>query len=218
MAKRSEYLKALKRKYQASENTLNTKLDSLDLPALEDESGSEFNLQIIDPPIVKGVDLRIHPVPALREYYNNIFELGGKIAGVFDKNGELLNLVTRSSTGGVAKTPDDFAGVKRKIREGMTFRKVFSLIDDDFEYPEGRKSRKARPKQMSPDDFWEQFPPNIREKILESELPQVVEFVTYVNNQTVVSMKDKEIKKGIRWLRKNRIIRKSFFREIEDSD
>jgi hypothetical protein len=108
--------------------------------------------------------------------------------------------------------------VHKNVRLRKVARKIADLIHDDFEGHRA-KGAKARPKEMTPEDFWEQLSNKALTNILDSEDPKVVQFVEYVNNQTVIDLKDKNIKKGIRWLRKTKLIHKRLLSDdIGDSD
>lgn len=206
MADKKDYLKGLKRMYAASDATLLTKIDELDLAELEDLAESEFTVKVIDPPIVNGVDLREHPVPAQRKYYNKMLRNGGTIKGVYDNEGTLLHLASigRSTS----------ADVRKSLKLRRVTKKIADAIDDDFE-PTGERGKhgRARPKQMTPDDFWGQFQEKVLDTILGLEDPEAIAFVDYVNAQAVVDLKDKTIKKGLQWLKKKKIIHKRSFGE-----
>jgi len=214
MANRNDYLKILKRAYAASDDTLLAKIDGCDLPALEDLAESEFTVKVIDPPIVNGMDLRDHPVPAQREYYRKMLSSGGTVKGVYDSDGNLKHLASLGSS-----TASD---VHKAVKLRKVANKVAKEIEDDFERATDKSTRgKARPKQMAPSDFWAQFPDKVVNRILELEDQEAVQFIEYVNSQTVVDLKDKEIKKGIKWLRKNKIIQKRAFEgdvAVDDED
>ena len=171
MANKSDYVKMIKRAYAASDATLLSKIDALDLDSIEQEVDNEFTVRVIDPPIVKGVDLRNHPVEKQREFYKRALENGGTIKGVFDADGNLLHLASLGSS-----TPTD---VRKAVKLRKVSNKIKDLIKDDFE--EGERGRPARPKQMTPDDFWAQFPEGVLSKIMESISLKVDIFVSYGN-------------------------------------
>lgn len=214
MAKK-EYVKMLRRKYAASDATLESKLDALDISALEAEAADEFSIEILDPPVVNGIKLREHPTPSLREYYTGILDSGGVIGAVYDTSGK-LEMIIPTVDGGTAKRIEDFNTVKQKIKERRTGSKIVQAIDDDFEKPDGPRDKRKIPKTMLPEDFWELFPRRSRNKILTSDLPQIQEWVTYVNSQEVIEKKDKTIRKGVKWLIKNKYVPRNFLNAEEE--